>query len=282
MATPQFTLRKLTVGDIVDVTAAGFRDFLAAPKYGLFLAGLFVVAGWLIIALLFWFKILYLAYPLAMGFALISPFTAVGFYAVSQHLEQGRPLSWSGVAAAIKDAFNRDLRWMALVTGFALVLWMDIAAILFFAFMGFQSFDPDFVEKLLTTPTGLVFLLLGNLSGALIALFVFSISAVSFPMLYDNDIDFVTAMTTSVRLVTENPIPMICWCIMIGLATTFSIASGFVGLLAVLPVVGHATWHLYRRAVQPVVESGEAACRLTFDPLPPQPRTRSDCKSFDR
>lgn len=262
MAETRFELRKITISDIIESCAAGVRDFAAAPKYGLFLAGLFVLAGWLILALLMYFKILYLAYPLAMGFALISPFAAVGFYAVSNRLEQNKPLSFANVFADIRDAMKRDLRWMALVTGFALVIWMDIAAFLFFGLMGFQGFGPDFLEKLFTTPTGLFFLLLGNTSGAFIALFVFSISVISFPLLYAHDIDFVTAMTTSARLVAENPVAMIFWCALIGLLTMLSIASVFVGLFLVLPLVGHATWHLYRKAVVlpvPEKQTAEAA-----------------------
>lgn len=251
MREKKFGLRKLTISDIIDACSAGVRDFVAAPKYGLLFAGIFVLAGWLIVALLLYFKLIHFAYPLAMGFALISPFLAVGFYAVSDFLERGRSLSWGGIFNAVWGAMKRDLRWMALVTGFALVIWMDIAAFLFFGLMGFNGFGPDFIEKLFTTPTGLFFLVLGNLSGALIALFVFSISAISFPMLYDRDIDFVTAMTTSVRLVAANPVAMILWCIFIGILTCLSIASAFLGLLIVLPVIGHSTWHLYRRAIEP-------------------------------
>ena len=252
-------VRKLAVSDLVAVVDAGIRDFRAAPKYGLFFAGLYVAAGWLLIALLWYFGLPYLAYPLAMGFALIAPFAVVGLYAVSDCLEADKPLSWGNVLGAVRDAAGRDLRWMALVTGFALVLWMDIAAFLFFGFMGFSTFGPDLIDTLFTTPTGLIFLLLGNLSGALIALAVFSISAVSFPMLYDRDVDFVTAMVTSVRLVIANPVTMIIWCGFIGVLTGISLLSVFVGLLVVLPVIGHATWHLYRRAVAPETEpdSGE-------------------------
>jgi uncharacterized membrane protein len=99
-------------------------------------------------------------------------------------------------------------------------------------------------------------LLLGNVSGALIALSIFSISVISFPMLYDRDVDFVTAMVTSVRLVTKNPVPMIAWCVLIGVLTGLSLLSMFIGFLLVLPAIGHASWHLYRRAVEPVAAGG--------------------------
>ncbi len=250
-------VRKLALSDLVAVMDAGIRDFRAAPKYGLFFSGLYVGAGWLLICLLWYLGMPYFAYPLAMGFALIAPFAVVGLYAVSDRQEKGEVLSWGAVFAAVRNAARRDLRWMALVTGFALVLWMDIAAFLFFGFMGFAAFGPNLVDTLLTTPTGLIFLFLGNLSGALIALAVFSISVVSFPMLYDRDIDFVTAMVTSVRLVIANPLTMTIWCGFIGLLTGVSLLSVFLGLFIVLPVIGHATWHLYRRAVEPETSSVE-------------------------
>ena len=261
MATPQQwpDVKRVGIADLVDVVAAGLRDFAAAPGFGLLLSGLYVVVGWTIMALLWVFKILYVAYPLAMAFALVAPFAAVGFYAVSAELEADRKVTWSGVWARVMAAARRDLRWMALVTGFALVIWMDIAAFLFFAFMGVNGFGPDALSTLFTTPGGLLFVALGNISGAIIALFVFSISVVSFPMLYDRDVDFVTAMVTSVRLVIANPVTMVLWCAFIGILTVLSILSAFIGFLVVLPVIGHASWHLYRRGVEPAAAAGEIA-----------------------
>jgi len=244
----------ISVRDIADVLRAGLSDFLHAPQYGLTIGGLFAVAGWLLLILLWLLGLPYFAYPIAMGFALIAPFAAVGFYAVSEHIESGKPLSWSSLCGSVMAAAKRDLRWMALVTGFALVLWMDIAALLFFGFMGTEVFNANFWTTLFTTQTGLIFLLIGNISGALIALGIFSISAVSFPMLYERDVDFVTAMVTSVRLVAANPVTMILWCVIIGGLSVVSVMTAFLGLFVVLPVVGHATWHLYKRSVAPGVE----------------------------
>ena len=244
--------------DLIEVLGAGVRDFRSAPVFGLFFAGLYVVAGWLIVALLWYFEMLYFAYPLAMGFALLAPFAAVAFYAISDLLEQGQSLSWRTILCAVWAASKRDLRWMALVTGFALVIWMDIAAFLLFAFVGFEGFGSDFLTKLITTPTGLLFLFLGNAIGAIIAMLVFSISVVSFPMLYDRDVDFVTAMVTSVRLVSANPVTMLAWCIIIGVLTGLSLVSFFLGLFLLLPVIGHATWHLYKRAVGPAPVAEQA------------------------
>ena len=260
-------VRRLSINDIIDALGAGMQDFRRAPRIGLFFGGLYAAAGWLLIALLWQFGMPYLAYPLAMGFALVAPFAAVAFYAVSAKYEKAETVTLGSVVSAVREAARRDLRWMALVTGFGLVIWMDIAAFLFFGFMGFQSFGPDFVEKLLTTPTGLVFLLLGNATGAVIALTIFSISVVSFPMLYDRDVDFVTAMTTSVRVVAANPVAMIAWCCVIAALIGISILSLFLGLFLVMPVIGHATWHLYRRAVEPAAGAEEVSNKSVAHPV---------------
>ena len=250
MNKPQsYQVGTVSVADLIEAVGAGIRDFRQAPLFGLAVAALYVVAGWTILALLLRFQMLYFAYPLAMGFALIAPFAVVWLYAVSDFISKGRKPAASAVLGAVREASRRDLRWMALITSFALVIWMDIAAFLLFAFVGFEGVGSNFLETILTTHTGLLFLLIGNTAGALIAIAVFSISVVSFPMLYDRDIDFVTAMTTSVRLVAANPRTMLIWCAFIGLAVGLSLLSLFLGFLVVVPVIGHATWHLYKRAI---------------------------------
>lgn len=256
-SSPPQTTARVMIEDIVDVLERGVRDFRAAPQFGLFFGLAYAAAGWLLLALLWTLEMPYLAYPLAMGFAIVAPFAATGLYEVSRRLERGERPDWPGVLGAVGGARHRDLRWMALVTGFVLMLWLDIAAILTFAFLGFKSLGPDIIKELFTTPEGLVFLIIGNAVGAAIAFGVFAISVVSFPMLFDRDIDFVTAMSTSVRLVIENPRPMIAWAAVIALLIAVSLLTVFVGLIVALPVLGHATWHLYRRAVPGEGGAGE-------------------------
>ena len=256
---PRPDVQTVAMKDLSAAISAGVSDFRQAPMIGIMFAALFVLGGWLLIALLNVFKLPFLAYPLAAGFAFMAPFAAIGFYAISARLEAGETPSWNSIFAGTRKAAGGDLRWMALVTGFALIIWMDIAAFLFFIFVGFSGFGADFFEKLLTTPSGLTFLVMGNLVGAILAIFVFSISAVSFPMLFERDVDFVTAMVTSVRVVAANPIPMLVWCAVIGVLMGLSILSGLIGLLVVLPIIGHATWHLYRHAVGPQTTDAPAA-----------------------
>lgn len=248
----QTEIRSVTTDDLLEVLGLGLRDFAAAPFYGLFFGGIYAVGGWVLILLLVEFDLPFLVYPSAAGFALIAPFIASGFYVISSRLEKSEPLSWGIVFGTVKSMFGRDLGWMALVTGFSLFIWMDIAALLSFGFMGFQIFSfANLFEIIFTTPAGWAFLIIGNAAGAVIAFAVFSYSVISIPMLFDRDIDFVTAMITSVRFVKRNPRVMAIWCLTIAIITALSLLSGLVGLLFTLPILGHATWHLYRRAVSP-------------------------------
>ncbi len=243
-------LRKIAIVDILGAIAAGMRDFRNAPLYGFGIGAIYTIGGWVLIMLLLRFDLPFLVYPLAAGFALIAPFVATGFYAVSQALERGETLSWSAVWRAVRGALGRDLGWMALVTGFSLFIWMDIAALLFFGFLGLKAYSAaELLREIFTTPMGLLFLLIGNAVGTALALAVFSFSVISFPLLFDRDIDFITAMITSVKLVLASPKAMVFWCATIAALIALSLLSGLVALPVVLPILGHASWHLYRRAV---------------------------------
>ena len=251
------TILPITIGDILSVLAAGLRDFRAAPLYGLVVAGIYVAGGWFLISLLVHFDLAFLIYPLAAGFALIAPFIAAAFYAVSRCRERGEPLSWGGIIRSVREAASSELGWMAMVAGFSLFIWMDIAALLFFGFLGLSALSaPELLQIIFTTPMGILFLIIGNGVGAVIAFTVFSFSAISYPMLFDREVDFVTAMITSVKVVLGNRVAMVFWFVVIAVLVGLSILSGLIGFLVVLPILGHATWHLYRRAVSPAPNGG--------------------------
>ena len=243
-------INAITPADILDSLDMGIKDFRAAPKYGLFFGAFYALAGWLIIALVYTLDMPYFAYPLATGFALFAPFAATGLYDVSRRLEQGEPLSWPAVLGSVRAISGKELAWMAVVTVFTLIIWLDIAAFLFFGFMGFGGGETgNMLQEILTTPRGWAFLAIGNLVGAVLAAIVFSYSAVSFPMLYDRKVDFVTAMVSSVKAVLKNPWPMFLWAAIIAFQLGLSLASGFLWLILALPVLGHSTWHVYRKAI---------------------------------
>lgn len=250
-ADPQ--VRAVTVRDIAEAVILGLRDFQAAPLYGLAFGAFYAAGGLAIVACAFWAGVGYLAYPLAAGFALLGPFVAVGLYEVSRRREAGVPLSWSGVLGTIFEQRHRELGWMAFVTLFVFIIWMYQIRLLLALMLGLRSFSTmqEFLTVVTTTPEGWLFLLIGHVVGAALSLVLFSLTVVSFPLLLDRDVDFVTAMITSVRAVVTSPLPMIGWAATIVLLLIVAALPGFLGLVIVLPVLGHATWHLYRRIVVP-------------------------------
>jgi uncharacterized membrane protein len=151
-----------------------------------------------------------------------------------------------------------EIGWMAFVTLFIFVIWMYQVRLLIALLIGLNaSFSSlrEFLTIVLTTNEGLVFLAAGNLVGAALSLILFSLTVVSFPLLLDRDVDFVTAMVTSVRSVVTSPLPMIGWAAVIVMLLIVSSLPYFLGLVVTLPVLGHATWHLYRRIVAPVTSA---------------------------
>jgi uncharacterized membrane protein len=248
---PDPVVRPIAIGDIVEVFAQGLRDFQAAPAYGLFFGAVYAAGGILIVACASVLGASYLAYPMAAGFALVGPFVAVGLYEVSRRRELGRPLRFGEILGVIVAQSRRELGWMAFVTLFVFVIWMYQVRLLLALFLGFRSFASlrEFILVVTTTPDGLMFLLIGNVIGGVLALILFSLTVVSFPLLLERDIDFITAMITSVRAVIMSPLPMIGWAAMIVALLVIATLPFFLGLLVVLPVLGHTTWHLYRRIV---------------------------------
>ena len=245
-------IRVMQRDDLMWALSAGWGDFKAAPRFGLTLGGFYAVGGWVLVLLLTAAGMHYFVYPLATGFALIAPFVAAGLYEVSRRRESGSDLTWADVIAAIRLGGLRDLGWMALVTTFAFLIWIDCAVFLYLMFFGLRLPTlHDLAIEIATTAHGALFFVVGNLAGAAIALFIFSITVVSCPLLLDRDVDFVTAMITSVRAVKANKAQMLSWALLIGLFFTASLLTGLILLPVTLPMIGHASWHLYRKVVEP-------------------------------
>ncbi len=254
---PDPIVRAANVADITESLVSGLRDFQAAPLYGLAFGAIYTAGGMAIFLCAFALGMSYLAYPLAAGFALIGPFIAVGLYEVSRRRERGEPLSWGAVLATVFAQFRRELGWMAFVSLFVFIIWLYQVRLLMALFLGLRSFATlrDFLIVVTTTSEGLMFLAIGNVIGAILSVILFSLTVVSFPLLLDRDVDFITAMITSVRAVAASPATMIGWALVIVILLLIAVLPFFVGLVVVLPVLGHATWHLYRRIVVPPADA---------------------------
>lgn len=250
-------VRTIGVADVADALVHGFRDFRAAPLYGLAIGAFFAAGGILIVLSVAALGMSYLAYPMAAGFALVGPFAAIALYEISRRLEAGSPIAVGDIFRVIRS--RSEIGWMAFVTLFVFVIWMYqvrlLIALMFGLNVSFSSFR-GFISALLTTNEGLIFLLIGNLDGAILSLVLFSLTVVSFPLLLERDVDFVTAMITSVQAVLKSPVPMIGWAAVIVLLLIVSILPTFLGLVFTLPILGHATWHLYRRIIVPEEHRG--------------------------
>ncbi|WP_315758788.1 MULTISPECIES: DUF2189 domain-containing protein [unclassified Bradyrhizobium] len=245
-------VRRITTADIAEALTQGLRDFQAQPMFGLAFGLIYVLGGISIVLCVTAFGMVYLAYPLAAGFALIGPFVAIGLYEVSRRRELGQPITYGAIWRTITS--RGEIAWMAFVTLFFFIIWMYQVRLLIALLLGLNaSFSSikEFMTVVLTTNEGLLFLAIGNLDGAALSLVLFSLTVVSFPLLLERDVDFVTAMITSVRAVVTSPGPMIGWAAVITVLLIISALPYFLGLLVTVPVLGHATWHLYRRIVAP-------------------------------
>jgi uncharacterized membrane protein len=245
-------VRRIAAADIAEALSEGLRDFQAMPLYGLAFGAFYAAGGIAIVLCLTAFGLVYLAYPLAAGFAMIGPFVATGLYEVSRRREAGQPVSVAAIWATVRT--RGEIGWMAFVTLFVFVIWMYQVRLLIALLLGLNaSFSSlrEFITVVLTTNEGLLFLAIGNAVGAALSLILFSLTVVSFPLLLDRDVDFVTAMITSVRAVVTSPLPMIGWAAIIVILLAVSAMPYFLGLVVTLPVLGHTTWHLYRRIIAP-------------------------------
>jgi len=242
--------RPLEMRDLANALKAGWRDFAAQPVYGLFFAAIFTISG-IVLSYFLWTRGEWAwLIPAAAGFPILAPFVAVGLYEVSRRRESGEPSSWSAVLGAVRGRGDEQILSMGVIVFVAFGFWVIVAhaiSAIFLAEAGAGSESLSF----LVSSDGLAMLAVGSLFGAAMALAFYAITVVSLPMLVDRDVDFMTAIITSLRAFQANTVVLLVWAGLIAAALFVSLALFFVGLLVVLPVLAHATWHLYRRAVEP-------------------------------
>ena len=230
---------------------AGWRDLLAVPMHSLAFGAVSVLAGWLAIALLLWFDLPYLVLPLSAGFFFVGPFMAVGLYEISRRFESGLPID----AESTLLAWRRNPDQIALM-GLLLLLfhlaWMRAAQLLFavFQWQTVPSWD-RFLDLAWHSARSLPFLAMGVAIGALMAGAALAVGAFSMPYLLDRrNANLFEAIATSVTAVRLNLRPMLLWAGLIVLLVLLAMIPGLIGLVVVLPVVAHATWHAYRDIVR--------------------------------
>ena len=247
---PAPVLQTLTADDVSQALRAGFDDFLKAPGFGFFFGGVFSILGILISYLVIAHASIYWVIPLACGFPLIGPFAAVGLYEISRRLEKGEELDWPGILSAVRHGGASQLPSYAFVVIFFFLVWMYLAHLVFALSFGLQPLTNVLSStEILFTGPGLTMLFFGTIVGGGLAALLFMVSVISVPMLVDRDLDIVSAMIASFNGVMMNQAVMLRWAVIIALAIGVAMVPFFLGMLVVFPVLGHASWHLYRRAV---------------------------------
>ncbi len=244
-------VRRIELADLGDVLAKGLRDFGACRTDVIFLAVVYPVAGLVLARLAFGYDMLPLLFPLASGFALVGPVAAVGLYEMSRRREQGLDISWADAFGVVRSPAFGAIFVLGLALLIIFGLWLLAADLIYRLTLGPEppASAAGFLRDVFTTAAGWAMIVLGVGVGFLFAVLVLTISVVSFPLLLDRDVGLGVAVGTSIRAVAANPGPMAVWGLIIAAGLVLGSIPLLVGLIVVMPVLGHATWHLYRKVV---------------------------------
>jgi uncharacterized membrane protein len=244
-------IRRIGLADLRIALAKGVDDFAANRSDVIFLCIIYPVVGLILGRLMFGYQMLPLLFPLASGFALVGPLAAIGLNEMSRRRELGADITWMDAFGFLRSPSIGAIAQLGGLLLAIFLIWMVAANVIYVV-----TFGPEppvsieaFVRDVLTTRAGWALIVVGMGVGFLFAVLVLSISVISFPLLLDRHASFDTALRTSVRAVLANPGTMAVWGLIVAAALVIGSLPVFLGLIFVFPVLGHATWHLYRRVV---------------------------------
>ncbi len=245
---PTPDIARLELRDIPEVLAKGWQDFRRAPLFGLFFSAVYVVAGLCLVLLgagtVAWTLVA------SLGFPLIAPFAAVGLYEVSHRMAIGDRLSWPGILGVVISEKDRQIPWLGAIIVIYFLFWTFLAHMIFALFMGLSAMtNISSSYEAFLTPNGLSMIAVEVVVGAVFAFLLFSLTVVSLPLLLDKEIDFISAMLLSFAAVRQNLLVMLVWALVIAILVFCAMVPLFLGLLIVLPILGHATWHMYQKTL---------------------------------
>jgi len=267
-------IRKLSLSDLRQALRLGWEDFKAVPSHAIILCVIYPLLGLALARTVLGYSVLPLLFPLAAGFALLGPFAALGLYELSRRRERGEEASaWDAIDVLRSPSFGAMLGLGTLLLAL-FVTWVATAQAIYIAVFGYQGATgiSDFVQRVLTTPQGWWLIGVGCGVGFLFALVALCFSVVSFPMMLDRHAGAGEAMVTSLRVVAKNPFTIAAWGLIVAALLVAGSLPFFVGLAIVIPLLGHATWHLYRKVIAP---------DPNLRPIPPRPpRQRRPAADF--
>ena len=248
---PLPAVRRITLSDLGTALARGTQDFGAFRSDVVFLVVIYPLVGLLLARMIFGYGLLPLLFPLASGFALIGPIAAVGLYEMSRRREAGGDPGWADAFGVLHSPAIGSIVLFGLGLMVIFAIWLNVAIGIYDMTLGPEppASPAAFIADVFTTEAGWTMIGVGIGVGFLFAVFVLAISVVSVPLLLDRDVGLTAAVLTSLRAVRTNPGPMAAWGLIVAAGLVLGSLPLFLGLIFVMPVLGHATWHLYRRVV---------------------------------
>ncbi len=258
----QPVVRTIGPGDVRDAIVKGIADFEAMPTHVIFLCLIYPFVMLVVARVYAGYDVLPLVFPFLTGYTLIGPMVATGMYELSRRRERGLDTSRAHAFDVLRFASIGSIVALSALLMLFYIAWLGIAWAIYQLNFGGAAPESilEFVLQIVATPAGWTTIFVGCGIGFIFATVTFTLSVVSFPMLVDRDVGFVMAVQTSVRAVAANPITMGIWAFIVASGLLIGSLPFFVGLAVVLPVLGHATWHLYRKVVAPgdlPVDQGE-------------------------
>jgi uncharacterized membrane protein len=246
-------IRRMTPADLAQALKRGVDDFMAMPSHAVFLCVIYPLLGIFLVALTLGYSMLPLAFPIAAGFALIGPLAAIGLYELSRRREAGLDSSSGHALDVLHSPSLGAIVALGLLLMAMFLIWLAVAQALYTAFFGYHppASIGQFADEIFHTSAGWGLIVTGTAVGFVFAVAVLTMSVVSFPLLLDRDVGAAVALLTSIRVVAANPLTMALWGFIVAALLVIGSLPFFLGLTIVMPVLGHATWHLYRRAVEP-------------------------------
>lgn len=249
-------IRTIQISDLFDVLRLGATDFWEKPSHYVMLVLIYPIIGIVLTVWMNGYHTWPLLYPLVGGFALIGPFAALGLYEISRRREEGLDTAWSHAFEVLRSPAIGSIAALGVMLFVLFTLWLTSAQALYESLFG--SSTPQtltgLMGQMLSEPGGMTLLIVGTMAGALFALVTLCTTVIAFPLLLDRDVGAFVAVETSFRAVMHNPLPMLAWGVIVGAGLFIGSLPLFVGLAVVIPIFGHATWHLYRKVVAPASE----------------------------
>ena len=244
-------IRRIGMSDVWDALARGFDDFRAKPSHYVFLSLIYPICGAVLVTWSSGANMLPLIFPLIAGFALLGPFFALGLYEISRRRERGMDTSWRHALEVRHSPALPSILAVGAMLTVLFVAWLVFAQMLYTSLFGPEPPQSMalFLASVFGSEEGLLLMLAGNAIGFCFALVVLATTVIAFPMMLDRDVGAVAAIETSLRATLVNSVPIACWGLIVAALLIVGTIPIFVGLAVIMPILGHATWHLYRKIV---------------------------------